>query len=165
MMKSVFLKFFNPIIFKIAWPIFWNDKELPLRYVNEPDDKFLCDGSPCTDNPRYYKNLPNHIASRFPMIGTKSFLSSSSSNMLYLSQSMIAYHVQEAASNITKHSRNWIDTGYFGEYLGDGVFAKIYKRIFPPGLHKLDSNIQPLLFTKSGAILKSKTVHIHYFEL
>ena len=89
------------------------------------------------------------------MIGTRNILSSSASNMLYLSQSMIAYHVQEAASNITKHSRNWIDTGYFGEYLGDGVFAKIYKRIFPPGLHQLDKEIQTLLFTKSGAILKN----------
>ena len=87
------------------------------------------------------------------MIGTKNLVSSSTSNMLYLSQSMIAYHVQEAASNITIHARDWIDTGYFGKYLGDGVFAKIYKRIFPPGLHKLDSNIQTLLFTKSGVMI------------
>ena len=87
------------------------------------------------------------------MIGTRNLLSSSASNMLYLSQSMIAYHVQEAASNTTKHSRDWIDTGYFGEYLGDGVFARIYKRIFPPGLHKLGSNIQIVLFTKSGVMI------------
>ena len=134
----------------IVWPVFWNNEELPKRYVNDPNDVFLCDGSPCVDAIRYYKNLPNHIASRFPMAGIKNLLSSSKPNEVYFFESTVAYHVQEAHSNSTKSFRNWIDTGYFGEYLGDKVFAKIYKRIFPPGLHQLDSNMQTLLFTKSG---------------
>ena len=135
-----------------AWPVFWNDEELPKRYVNDPNDVFLCDGSPCDGDVRYYKNLPNHIASRFPMAGTKNFLSSSEENMLYVFEPMVAYHLHETYSNSTKSFKNWIDTGYFGEYLGDQVFAKIFKRIFPPGLHKLDGNMQTLLLTKSGKI-------------
>ena len=63
---------------------------------------------------------------------------------------MVAYHVKEAPLNVTEQPNNWIDTGYFGEYLGDGVFARIYKRILPQGLHKVGSNLQTLLFTKSG---------------
>ena len=135
---------------KIVSPVFWNDEELPLRFVNDPNDVFLCDGSLCTNDVSHYQNLPIHIASRFPMRGTKNLLSSSNPNMLYLFKSMVAYHVQKVSSNMTIPPRNWIDTGYFGEYLGDGVFARIYKRILPPGLHKFDSNLQTLLFTKSG---------------
>ena len=135
---------------KIVSPIFWNNDELPLRYVNDPSDVFLCDGSPCTNGVTYYQNLPIHIASRFPMRGTINLFSSPKPNMLYLLQSMVAYHVQEASGNVTRPPQDWIDTGYSGEYLGDGVFTKIYKRILQPGLHTFDSKIQILLFTKSG---------------
>ena len=133
-----------------VWPVFWNDEELPKRYVNDPNDVFLCDGLPCEGVASYYKNLPNHIASRFPMAGTKNLVSSSKPNMLYVFEPMVAYHLHESYSNSTKSFENWIDTGYFGEYLGDEVFAKIFKRIFPPGLHELDGHIQTLLFTRSG---------------
>ena len=105
--------------------------------MNDPLDVFLCDGSPCSNDVTHYQNLPNHIASRFPMRGTKNLLSSSKPNMLYLLRPMVAYHVQEAPLNVTKPPNNWIDTGHFGEYLAAGVFARIYKRILPPGLHKV----------------------------
>ena len=133
-----------------VWPVFWNDEELPKRYVNDPNDVFLCDGLPCEGVATYYKNLPNHIASRFPIAGTKNLLSSSKPNMLYVFDPTVAYYLHETFSNSTESFTNWIDTGHFGEYLGDEVFAKIFKRIFPPGLHKLNGHMQTLLFTRSG---------------
>ena len=133
-----------------VWPVFWNDEELPKRYVNDPNDVFLCDGLPCEGVATYYKNLPNHVASRFPIAGTKNLLSSSKPNMLYVFDPTVAYYLHETSSNSTESFTNWIDTGHFGEYLGDEVFAKIFKRIFPPGLHKLNGHMQTLLFTRSG---------------
>ena len=125
---------------------------LPLRYVNKETDTFTCDGGPCPEPLRYYQDLPENIQSRFPMRGTKNLVSSLKSNTLYLPQTFIAYYFLEATSNSTYSTGDWIDTGHYGEFLGKGVNAKIYKKILPAGLHRMESQQKALLFTKSGKI-------------
>ena len=123
---------------------------MPLRRVNDENDAFQCDGLPCSDI-RYYKNLPEPLASRFPMRGTKNILSTSNPNRLYLSHPMVAYYFLETTyPNETASVRGWTDTGYFGEYLGDNVHAKIFKKLIPSGLHTMEGLIQAVLFTRSG---------------
>ena len=140
--------------------IFWNNEELPLRYVNKPSDTFTCDGGPCTDHTRYYQKLPDNIGSRFPMRGTKDLISSMRPNMLYLPQNTIAYYFLETSSNATHSPVDWIDTGYYDEFLGKGVNAKIFKRIMSAGIHIIDHKNAALLFTTSGKLL-FKTTHIY----
>ena len=131
---------------------------MPQRRVNDKSDTFQCDGSQCSDALRYYKDLPEHLASRFPMRGTFNILSTSKPNSLYLSHPMVVYYFLETAySNETTSLRGWIDTGYFGEYLGDGIYAKIFKKIMPSGLHIMDTRLQALLFTRSGICIHFKT--------
>ena len=128
---------------------------MPQRRVNDKINRFKCDGLPCTDALRYYKDLPEHLASRFPMRGTFNILSTSKPNMLYLSHPMVAYYFLETAnSNETASMRGWIDTGYFGEYLGDGIHAKIFKKFMSSGLHTIDKRLQVLLFTRAGICIQ-----------
>ena len=70
---------------------------------------------------------------------------------------MVAYYFLETAYvNETAPVWGWTDTGYFGEYLGDNIHAKIFKKIIPSGLHTMEGRIQAVLFTRSGnTILKS----------
>ena len=132
--------------------------------MNDKSSTFQCDGSQCWNYEggfalRYYKDLPEHLASRFPMRGTYNILSTSKPNILYLSHPMVVYYFLETAySNETTSLRGWIDTGYFGEYLGDGYHAKIFKKIMPSGLHTMDKRLQALLFTRSGICIRCKRV-------
>ena len=124
---------------------------MPLRKVNDPNDVFQCDGTQCSNSIRYYKDMPIHLASRFPMRGTFNLLTSPKPNMLYLSHPMVAYcYLETIFLNDTSSLKDWIDTGYIGEYLGDGVRAKIFKRLIPSGLHTIDERLQALLFTRSS---------------
>ena len=125
--------------------------------MNDKSNTFQCDGSQCSDALRYYKDLPEHLASRFSMRGTINILRTLKSNTLYLSHPMVAYYFLETSySNETTSLRGWTDTGYFGEYLGDGIHAKIFKKIMPSGFHSMDKRLQALLFTRSGICIYYK---------
>ena len=121
---------------------------MPLRYVNKQTDVFLCNGTECD---KHFQHLPENIETRFPMRGTKNILSSPTiSNNLYLPHAMVVYYFLETSINSTYSLGNWVDTGYYGEFLGNGTNWKIFKRLMAPGFHIMEGQAQVLLFTKSG---------------
>ena len=131
--------------------------------MNNQTDLFSCDGSEC-NTILHYQQLPENIESRFPMRGTKNILSSpTTSNNLYLPHATVAYYFLESSINTTYSLGNWVDTGYYGEFLGNGENWKIFKRLMAPGLHIMESKVQVLLFTKSGNSLKIKTKDGNFF--
>ena len=68
-------------------------------------------------------------------------------------------HDSTNASKATQPPVDWIDTGYYGQYFGDNVYAKIYKRIIRAGLHVIALKDAALLFTSSGTSVSKPSFH------
>ena len=132
---------------------------MPLRYLETETDSFTCDGDPCTNNGIYYQKFPLQLASRFPMRGTNDITSELKYNSLYVSKDLVAYYILKTAKNATQPPVDWIDTGYYGQYFGNNVYAKIYKRIIRAGLHVIALKDAALLFTSSGTSVSKSAFH------
>ena len=132
---------------------------MPLRYLEKEADSFTCDGDPCANNGIYYQKFPLQLASRFPMRGTRDITSELKYNSLYVSKDLVAYYILKTAKNATQPPVDWIDTGYYGQYFGNNVYAKIYKRIIRAGLHVIALKDAALLFTSSGTSLSKSSSH------
>ena len=149
----------NHDITSLGIEILWNNEPMPLRYLEKEADSFTCDGDPCTNNGIYYQKFPLQLASRFPMRGTRDITSELKYNSLYVSKDLVAYYIVKTARNATQPPVDWIDTGYYGQYFGNNVYAKIYKRIIRAGLHDIALKDAALLFTSSGTSLSKSSSH------
>ena len=149
----------NHDITSLGIEILWNNEPMPLRYLEKEADSFTCDGDPCTNNEIYYQKFPLQLASRFPMRGTRDITSELKYNSLYVSKDLVAYYILKTAKNATQPPVDWIDTGYYGQYFGNNVYAKIYKRIIRAGLHVIDLKDAALLFTSAGTSVSKSAFH------
>ena len=93
------------------------------------------------------------------MRGTRDITSELKYNSLYVSKDLVAYYILKTAKNATQPPVDWIDTGYYGQYFGNNVYAKIYKRIIRAGLHVIALKDAALLFTSSGTSLSKSSSH------
>ena len=130
--------------------ILWNNAPLDQRQHNDANDKLTRDGGVATDD--YFKNLPQAVAEKFPMLGTYD-RGSSNENSLYLPEKTLVYLLSSAAwlsstgAEAITDLGSWTDTGNEGNYFGGYMDVKIYKRIFEPGYYTLDNYHAYFLFT------------------
>ena len=130
--------------------ILWNNAPLDQRLHDDANDKLTRDGGVATDD--YFKNLPESIANKFPMLGTLD-RGSSNENSLYLPERTLVYLLSPAGwlnsggAEAIVDLASWTDTGNQGNYFGGYTDVKIYKRILSPGYYTLDNYHAYFLFT------------------
>ena len=128
----------------------WNNAPLDQRLYNDGNDKLTRDGGVATND--YYKNLPDSLAEKFPMLGTLD-RGSSNENSLYLPEKTLVYLLSPAGWLNSDGADAIIDLGLWtytnneGNYFGGYTDVKIYKRVFEPGYYTLDNYHAYFLFT------------------